>query len=288
MSISNNGVLVDLSISVWTGRKMDKKASADVDAANSTKTKAGAYHKNLFAGSDKLERIVSTSAKIRNWHLEQTLPWSDTGIRLLPMGNFFSYKQQLSAYEQEFSVVVADFVNSYPTLISAAAFQIGTLFNRDEYPDVSKVLSKFGIHYSFTPVPESGDFRVDADNETKQLLAEQYEKEYRTREETMAKELWDRLHGYLKLMSERLEKPELDAQGKPKRKPFHETHLTNGEELCSLLTRLNINSDPKLEQARKELEVALSGVTVTDIRKSEGTREEVKMRVNDILSKFDF
>lgn len=134
MSITTNGILVDLNISVWTGRKMDKKVSGEVDAAKQTRTKAGNYHKNLFAGTDKLEKVQSIAGKIRNWHLMQTLPWSDTGTRLLPMGNFFQYKQELSTMQNEFDVAVQDFIAAYPTLISAAAFQIGALFNRDDYP----------------------------------------------------------------------------------------------------------------------------------------------------------
>jgi hypothetical protein len=44
--ISSSAMLVDVSISVWTARKLDKKVSAEVDVAKSTKTKAGNYHKN--------------------------------------------------------------------------------------------------------------------------------------------------------------------------------------------------------------------------------------------------
>ena len=42
--IQNSSMLVDLNISVWTGRKQDKKVSEEIDAAKSTKTKAGNYH----------------------------------------------------------------------------------------------------------------------------------------------------------------------------------------------------------------------------------------------------
>lgn len=303
MSIANNGVLVDLNISVWTGRKMDKKVSGEVDAAKQTKTKAGNYHKNLFAGTDKLERVNSVAGKIRNWHLKETLPWSDSGTRLLPMGNFFEYKQTLGALETEFYDAVTDFIAAYPNLISAAAFQIGALFNRDDYPSEDKIKDKFRVKSAFTPVPLSGDFRVDTDAAAQQQLRDEYEKMYRQKEEETAKELWERLHSYLTTLVDRLdkkqqaiEKAELEdsqnaAEGITKRGKsgqFHESHLTNGIELCSLLSRLNIMNDPSLEAARKYLEAALSGVTAKDIRTSEGTRNEVKARVKDILGKFDF
>ena len=43
--IQNSSMLVDLNISVWLGRKMDRKVSEEIDAAKDTKTRAGNYHK---------------------------------------------------------------------------------------------------------------------------------------------------------------------------------------------------------------------------------------------------
>ena len=50
---------------------------------------------------------------------------------MLPMKNFFDYKQILNYHEQQFNDAVEDFLNEYPTLVSAAAFQLGDLFNAD-------------------------------------------------------------------------------------------------------------------------------------------------------------
>lgn len=293
MSITTNGILVDLSMSVWTGRKFDRKVSGEVDIAKQTKTRAGNYHKALLAGCVELEKVQSIAGKIRNWHIRQTLPWSDTGTRLLPMGNFFTYKQELSQMEQEFDAAVQDFIVAYPTLISAAAFQIGALFDRDDYPAEDKIKHKFSIRTVFHPVPLADDFRVEAETNLKNELQEQYEKMYREREESTAKELWERLHDYLTTLVDRLEKKQqaavASANGnKTKAGQFHESHLENGVELCGLLTRLNVMNDPQLEAARKYLEAALTGVSAKDIRTSEGTRNEVKARVKDILDRFDF
>ena len=57
MTIQNTSVLVDLNISTWTGRKLDKKVSGEIDASKGTKTRAGNYHKQLMAGTDKLEEV---------------------------------------------------------------------------------------------------------------------------------------------------------------------------------------------------------------------------------------
>jgi len=97
--IQNSSMLVDLNIGVWTGRKMDKKVSAEIDASKNTKTQAGNYHKKLLAGTQKLDQIQKLVTAIRTWHYQQTLPWSDGGSRLLPMANFFDYKAAEVAQE---------------------------------------------------------------------------------------------------------------------------------------------------------------------------------------------
>ena len=158
--IQNSSMLVDLYISMWTGRKQDKQVSEEIDAAKSTKTKAGNYHKKLLAGTARLDDLHKLVTGIRIWHYTQTLPWSDGGSRLLPMKNFFDYKATLSDYETQFTDAVDVFIKEYPTLVSAAAFQLGDLFNADEYPDAEKLRDKFRFRYVFLPVPDMGDFRV--------------------------------------------------------------------------------------------------------------------------------
>jgi len=44
IGIATSSMLVELNISCWTARKLDKKVSEEVDAAKSTKTRAGNYH----------------------------------------------------------------------------------------------------------------------------------------------------------------------------------------------------------------------------------------------------
>lgn len=49
--LTKNAMLIELNISVWTARRLDRGVSAEVDVTNNTKTRAGNYHKNLLAGT---------------------------------------------------------------------------------------------------------------------------------------------------------------------------------------------------------------------------------------------
>jgi len=281
--IQDKSVLVDLNLSVWTGKKQDRKVSQEIDQAKNTKTKAGNYSKHLLAGTDKLDTVTKMAANLRNWHYAQTLPWSDSGSRLLPMKNFFEYKQTLSYHEQEFNTAVEEFLKEYPNLVSAAAFQLGDLFDREEYPTADELRSKFKFRYVFLPVANTEDFRIQVGEESNRELQEQYEKFYTDKLNAAMKETWDRLHQTLTKMSERL----TDAE-EGEKKIFRDSMFTNAMELCEMLTRLNVTDDPKLEQARKQLEKAIAGVDAKDVREDEGLRKDIKSKVDDILKNFDF
>lgn len=283
MGIANTSMLVNINLSVWTGRKLDKQVSAEVDVAKSTKTRAGNYHKNLFAGVDELAAVGRVSGKIRNWFHEQTLPWSDGGDRLLTMGNFKDFRDQLKVFETEFADAVTVFCDKYSTLISAQAFTMGALFDRAEYPDVDDIANKFALRYTFSPVPEVGDWRVDANTEDKKELEEHYRQAYNDRLGATTRDLWDRLHGVLTHMADRLADT---TEGKGK--IFRDSLLEGPVKLCELLTKLNVTNDPKLEAARKSLESAIYNIDIKDLRESQGARLEVKTQVDEILKRFDF
>lgn len=276
--IQNSSMLVDLNISVWTGRKMDKRVSEEIDAAKNTKSKAGNYHKKLLAGTEKLENVHKLVGTIRTWHYAQSLPWSDGGSRLLPMKNFFDYKATLAGFESDFNDAVDDFLTEYPTLVTAAAFQLGDLFDASEYPDVEKLRDKFRFQYVFLPVPEIGDFRIDVNEQHKAELQQQFQSYYDNKLQDAMKDVWDRLHDCLSKISTKLDGEEKQI--------FRDSLVNNAVDLCDLLTKLNVTNDAKLEAMRKKLESALVGVTPVDLRKDESLRKDTKSRVDEILAMF--
>jgi len=282
-NLSTSAMLVELSISNWTARKLDKKVSEEVDANKATKTRAGNYHKNLLAGSQALDAVVKYGNNVRLWHHKQTLPWSDSGQRILTMENFLTYKEQLTECENNYNRLVDNFVVSYPTLISAAAFQLGDLFNRDEYPEPDVVAKKFKFNYVFSPLPNAGDFRVDIGEQAAKELVDHYENTFNARIQDAMKDIWDRVHNCLTHMSDRLTDNE-DGN----RKGFHKTLLSNASELIDLMQKLNITRDPQLEAARKDLSKAILGIEIDDLKENAHTRKDVKARVDDILNKFEW
>jgi len=283
ISIGSSAMLVELNISTWTARKLDKKVSAEVDVAKGAKTSAVNVNKNLLAGTGFLDTITKYAANARAWHLSQTLPWSDNGQRLLPVSNFISYKEQLGKLNENFDALVGKFIEAYPNLVSAAAFQLGDLFNRDEYPEADAIARKFKFSYNFFPVPQAGDFRVDIGEEARKEIEASCNSLSNSRIESAMKDAWSRLHEHLLRMSERLDYDEVADK-----KIFRDTLVENAVELVDMLKHLNITKNPDMERARQDLKSAISKYDLDDLRSSMTARNTVKAQVDAILSKFNF
>jgi hypothetical protein len=291
ISIGSSAMLVELSIRSWTGRKLDKSVSAEIDNAKKTKTSVVNANKNLMAGTGVLDKIIKQAAGIRSWHISQTLPWTDNGSRLLPMSNFMAYKEQLGVLENNYNALVDKFIDAYPNLIIAAAFQLGDLFDRTEYPEIHTLRNKFSMQYSFFPVPQAGDFRIDINEEAKAEIVANCEKAYNDRLENAMRDAWERLKDCLTRMSDRLVVDVVhDADGTPSHefRVFRDSLVENAKELVGLLQHLNLTKDPQMEQARKDLKGILDKYDADTLRESFTARTDAKAKVDAILNKMNF
>ena len=282
--IARAAMLVDLNIKVYSGRKQDRKTQAEVTTAKGSGSKrAASVYKSLFADCKELDDITKYQARIRAEHYRLTKPWADNGQRLLPTKLLLEYQGAMGKCKTEFEFLVDKFVVKYDTLVAAAAFQLGTLFDRDEYLPGSQIARKFAIETSFSPLPIAGDFRVDIESEVQQQLITQYEAKSQALLAQSTQDSWSRLHKVLTNLSDRLV---IEEDG-TKRK-FHDTLVSNAEELCELLDALNVTADPDLERARSKLLDAMTGVTPKELRTEDSTRIETKRKVDAILDAFDW
>jgi hypothetical protein len=270
---------------VWTANKIDKGATDTVLASNSASKDSAQVRKNLMAGTNKRKKIADYAAKVRLYHNQTTLSWSDKGARLLPTSLFMDYKSNMNVHQRNMTTMIEDFYANYADLIDLAKHHMGDLFNPYDYPSIEELRSKFGFRLVFSPLPEGGDFRLDIPKADMEELGEQYESAFNDRLKDAMREPWEKLHKTLIHISEKLTEVEGDDETK---KRYHDTLITNAQELCGLLTHLNVTKDPMLETARRSLELTMLGVDIDAIKESPDVRSSVKAKVDDILKKFDW
>ena len=286
-NIDTCSMLVEFNASVWTARKLDKKTTDEVVTSKNAAAKdAARVNKHLLAGRNELDVINTYVGSVRTYVYENTMPWSDTGIRLLPTANFLTFSQRMADSEQTFFSYVEDFIRVYPSLITAQAMALGDMFKRDDYPDVSEIERKFNFRLNFMPVPRAGDFRVDVGNDAQKELQEKLAKLADERIEAAMADVRERLKTHLVRMQDRLGYDNVDGDRKTRK--FHDSLVTGALELCDMVKHLNIINDHTLEQARVGLVQALQGVDAKELRTNEAVRDDVRKNVDALLNKFNF
>lgn len=281
-SISSAAMLVELSIGTWTGRKLDKKASQDVTTNNHADKGVANVSKKLLGDCAELDAVQKFVANARNVHYACTMPWSDTGLRLLPTTQYFKYHGEMTALQGEYKRLVQNFLDAYSWEIQNAQLKLGTLFNPDEYPSADSLTSKFRFGMNYMPLPDAGDWRVTIGSETEQALRSQYEGYYATQLQTAMGDVWRRAHDALTKMSERL-----DYADGPTKKVFRDSLVSNVHDMIDLLGACNVTNDPVMARAQRDLDDAMRGITPDALREDPHLRAETRRKVNEVRKTID-
>ena len=95
-SIASSAMTVELSMSIWTARKKDHKASDDVASMNAADKGVANVTKNLLGNCDELIALQKFAGNLRNLHYSMTMPWSDNGQRLVTTMQYFKYNEVMT------------------------------------------------------------------------------------------------------------------------------------------------------------------------------------------------
>lgn len=272
-NLSTKAVLVGIAISGWQARKYDRKISAEVAEKHAATADAGRFNKHLLPGNaESYDAVHKKGRELRTFYYENTLPWSKDGQRILPTANYDKFSEGVRRLRREYDFLAREFVRQYPVLKEDARILLNGMFQESDYPDVSAMAEKFAVIVETLPLPAASDFRVDLG----QAEVERIQSELQTRLQrefaNANKDLWDRLQLAVCNIKGRLQVP--DAK-------FHDTLISNLQDLVNLIPNLNVTGDNNLESVRKRCE-ALTLHSPNTLRNDTVTRAEVAQQAKEI------
>jgi len=232
-------------------------------------------NKKLLADSDNLRAIQQHVTATRAAHAHMTMPWSNSGLRLLPTAQYFKYQQTMTDMQNEFERLITNFLDSYNDEVIDVQMKLGDLFSRDDYPTTGDLERKFGFSINYMPLPDAGDFRIDIGNEALAEVKQQYSEFYAKQYSTAMNDVWTRLHKALTSMSDRL-----DYSSKEDKKVFRDTLVSNVTDMIELLRVCNVTNSTQMAAMADSLEEAMSGVTPDALREDDYFRAETKAAVD--------
>jgi hypothetical protein len=279
-AVRETAVLVDLSMSTWSGERTDRaigdKVKEDAGAVGNT----GRYLKNLLAGCDtKLKEVRAAYAVARTTHYTLTLPWvSDpsaqraVGPRLLPNALFDRYIREMGRLQRAANASRDEFLAVYPALVQQAQSNLGDLANADEYPATEEIAAAFRLRFDFQPIPDTGAFRGLSEAMLGRL-GEALERRQQAAIQGAQNAMWGRVREGVEHLVDRLAEPDTR---------FKETSIEGVRELITLLPGFNCVDDPRVTEITEDIRVMLDGITAKDIRQDTRVREDVVTKARAI------
>lgn len=287
ISLATSCVLVSVESHVWNATVQDKQISDEVTAAKKADKDAGKFVKNLLAKNAEHKAVLNYRQTIYNWVQKNTYDWAGSQ-RLLPVTNLVRFHKEYVEHEKKFFELVDDFLDKYPTIVSNMAFVQGSMFDRNEYPDVADLRRRFSIDLIQSEVP-TGDFRCSIAQDLIDDMAVHYNRQAKRMVEDILAKQSTQLLDIMKSISYCCEvETVVDDNGeiKVRRRKLYDSTLDRARELCETFKDFNIMADPRLEEARAGLEKLLDGVNIDQLRNSDTKRVVIKEGIDDILAKF--
>lgn len=276
--LANRALLVGVSISEWSARKLDRKETQEIKFKHGLGVDAARVNKNLLPLDDALERIRKNTNAIRALFYARTLPWSQDNLRILKSDAYLKFTQDMSALTRERDDLIREFIQAYPSRVAEAKRLLNGLFKPEDYPAASTLPDKFACRVTFLPVPDTRDWRVEVADEHMAALRQQLAEQEKAAFKVAMKDLWDRVHKVVEHAHERLSQPQA---------VFRDSLVDNALELCSLLPTLNIDNDARLEEVRRDLEGSLAGYNVDTLRTDPAVRADAAEKMRQIMSKME-
>ena len=160
VDVSAKAMLVKMSIGQWYNRAIDRKVTMEIAAKYELKGSEDQYVKKLIPHG-ALSSIEKAITALRKYHNDNTLPWGQDGVRILPGKKYLQYVQDVAMLKQQFEQTVAAFIGQFDNWVENAKLTKKDLFNPGDYPSKENLAKMFYVKLDFFPLPNANDFRLD-------------------------------------------------------------------------------------------------------------------------------
>ena len=275
MSIKEKALLVSLSVSIWTNSAADGTVVSDIMKKTQTETDVHRYKKVLIK-PEALAQVRAARVALRRDWWDNTLPWGNGGVRLLPSARYQSFAEKMRELRVDYERTVAAFTKEYPKMKAEARQRLHALFREEDFPPVERIKSKFGCSLEFAPIPDAQDFRVSLSEDERKEIRREVEKSVEVNTRMAMTSLVTKLHETLTLLSERMKEAEPN---------FRSSLIANVEEVCREVESFNLLDDKKIEGFRKAAEALTKNLDVDTVKADKKVRKDLATKADDILAK---
>lgn len=272
--------LAERAILVGFHKKAWSPTARDTNVEMETKQRKGylgdATFRKTLIDKTFLTDWNANARAMRNFHMANTLPWTDRGFRVLLAQNIDAYTNAMAEFVATGERLAVELQQRWPTIIEhAKTLWPPEMFDETNYPTTDEVLEMFQVSWSERPVPTKGDFRLANISEgMRSRMQENLEKAVAASIAVAIEEPWLRLTEAVERMVGTLASAER----------FEYTMLTNLAAVAAAMPGLNLTNDPKLDEVCADINALLvdlkekAGEVKTDEDDTEETIERKRAK----------
>ena len=266
----------------WLGTRKTLTPEQKAQAAESF----GAEGQFLSAGKKLLDTrheafraVTAVRGKIQSYWKSISLPFPEPGIRLIRQAEIEVFDSRLGEFREELEEAVSKLERHYSELKAAAASQLGSLYNPDDYPE--RLASWFGVSWDY-PSVEPPDYLQHLSPE----LFEQESARVAARFEeavTLAEQAF--LEEFSRLVTHLCERITGAENGEAK--IFRDSAINNLVEFFGRFRQLNVRSSEELDRLVEEAQRVVRGVQPQMLRDNSSLRQQVSSQLGSVQTSLD-
>jgi hypothetical protein len=275
-----NCVLVAFSIGYWDANRQDRKVSQEVAARHDVKNERMCrLRKSLLPPSAVMDKLFAVMRAARTFHYENTHAWMHDGPRMLPTQNFDTYMSQMRSYRAQFEEAVLNFISQYEDLKIAAKDVLGTLFAESDYPDKGTLRRRYSFDFVVQPMPATDALLgLGLASEDAEECRRKLEAEMAATFQQANRKMWEELYSRLAKLHSKLSDDKAYVR--------QET-LEAVQNLATLLPRMNITNDERLNQLATRLQSALKDLSAETVKTNIQVRQDAAAEARLVFNVMD-
>ena len=287
-SLATSTCLVELNISQPQITREDKEATQKIAElfkltlrdVNGKPIKPAAVHKKLYEGWKEYAKLKSFIGFSRREHERLTVPWSNSGLRMVTTLGYPDYVETMTGYQEQMeSMLDNDMRQTYPDAMRELANVFGDMHDPSLYYDWDTFRSKYRFSIRTWGTPDVSDVRVSLPQQALEDMKADMQSAIQESALKANQDMWKRTHKVLDRLSKGLGYKE-DG----KLQTFKDTFVPAAQELITQLRALNITNDAKMVEAANKLEYAFKDRTNESLREEGYERDETKSVVDQVLA----
>jgi len=275
--LAGRAMLVDLTVHYWTPKATDSELSRETERKYDTE---GNFQKQLI-NKLHMKPVHVAMKRVEAVHRLYTLPWEDGGARILNGETFFKYEKEMRDTTAEYMRLADELCAEWDTLVQERKLNDKS-FKAEHYPTKGEIRSRFGADLHYRPVPQGGHLQLQLSDNALAAVRASIDSDQQNRIKTAMFDLATRVTKVIKHLMERLNEYKPATKKSKAENTFHDSLVTNVQELAEFLPAINVTGDSRIDQLAAEM-TELAKVSPDVLRDDEKARAKTVAAADLIL-----